>query len=468
MDLLSTSGIDSLISNFRYYERSRRITPLEQRKTKISNLSSAWSDLNTKLTSLRSELDGLKSTEGNSVFDSKIAELSNSDYFTATATSSAVIGAYTMTVDQLAQFDNVVSDTKTSDSASNVQAGTLSFRVQSGTFDSTIEITTTGSETYKELMEKISTAINEAGNGSIAASAFSPITGQSKLSIAAQNSGKDNEITLSDVSGNALASIGLNLSSRVAAGADGSAGYVYAESELNSKLTFNGISVERNSNTIDDLISGVTLILKEKMDTGVPRVNIMIKNDTEKVKEKVKSFISSFNTAYNYLKDNYNSTKDKRAIFTGNSTASNLKQLLTSQTTSQVEGLPSGDLSFLSDIGISFDPNTGLTLSDESKLDDAASATPDQVQALFNSTNGIATKLFNTTDNYTKTDGIISHITDSFDSTVSYLSDKITSRNENIDKQAAVQRKKYEQLQVQLATLMNNYNYFQQIAQGTF
>ncbi len=468
MDLLSASGIESLISSYRLYENAKRVKPLETRKQKISDLSSAWGTLKTKLSSLKSILESLKSTDSDSIFNSKTADVSDSDYLTATATNNAIVGTYAIRINQLAQYDSVVSDTKTSDSASGVQAGTLSFRVQSGSFDSTIEITTTGSETYSELMTKISDAINEASDGSVTASVFSPTTGNTKLSITAGSSGKDNEITLTDVTGNALDSVGLNLSTRTLAGTDGSAGYIYAEDALNAKLNFNGIDVERSSNTINDLITGVTLILKKQLDTGVPTINVTIDFNLKNIQDKINEFIDKFNQAYKYIKDNYNSTKEKRGIFTGNNNASNLKQKLSSEVSTQVTGLTSGALSYLSEIGVKFDPESGLSLSDSSKLEDAIKSKPDEVKALFNSSDGIATRLFDTVDAYAKTSGVIDNIVESYDSTVSYLSDKITYSNERIDKGAEILRKKYEMLQSQLATLIASQNSLSQLSNGFF
>ena len=461
MDLLTTSGIENLISTYRYYEQNRRVYPLQQRKEKFTNLSNAWGELKTKLKTLESIVESFKSTDSDSVFNSKTAQVSSEEYLSATATSDAIRGTYSIQIDQLAKHDSVIADTKTADSASGVQAGTLTFRVTSGSFDEVISIETTGLETYQELMEMVSDAINEAANGSVTASVFAPVSGDITMTITAGDSGKDNEITLSDVSGNALDTIGLNLSSRVIA-SGGSAGYLYAEDELNAKLVFNGLNIERSSNTIDDLINGVTLELKKKMETGVPLVNITVDYDLEEIKNQVEDFISKFNEAYNYVKDNYNSTKEKRGIFTGNSNAFTLKQSMANSVYQQVTGLGDGELSFLSEIGIEFDPETGLSLASKSKLEDAVKSKPDEVVNLFASSDGVATRLYDLVDNYVKVDGVISHITDSYDDTISYLSDKITYQNEKIDSGAEILRLKYEQLQQQLADLLAGQNYFSQ------
>ncbi len=52
----------------------------------------------------------------------------------------------------------------------------------------------------------------------------------------------------------------------------------------------NGVSVERSSNIIDDLITDVTLSLKDEMAIGVPTVNVIVKNNMEAIKGDLKRF----------------------------------------------------------------------------------------------------------------------------------------------------------------------------------
>ena len=60
--------------------------------------------------------------------------------------------------------------------------------------------------------------------------------------------------------------------------------------DLNAKLNLNGVSVQRSSNTIDDLINDVTLSLNNEMEEGVPTVNIIVKNNMEAIKGDLKRF----------------------------------------------------------------------------------------------------------------------------------------------------------------------------------
>ena len=83
-----------------------------------------------------------------------------------------------------------------------------------------------------------------------------------------------------------------------------------------------------------------------------------------------------------------------------------LMQSFSNSTYQKVDGIAEGNLSFLSEIGIDFDPANGLSITDNTVLEEALAAKPDQVSALFNSENGVANKLFNLVDSYVTTGGV--------------------------------------------------------------
>jgi len=460
MDILSTSGINNLINNYRYSERFKRINPLEEKKSKFSTLSTTWNNLNTKLNSLKSILSDFKDPDSNTIFNSKTAEINNDVYFSANASSSAALSRYDLFIDQLAKNDIVMSDTVNSSSSHGLSAGTYSFNLSSGDFNQIIEIEIDGLENLEEMMELVASAINNATDGVVNASLFSPTDGNSKLSIVAAESGSSNAISITDESGGLLNTIGLNLTSRTIVSGD-SGGYSYSSEELKSKFQLNGINIERDSNVIDNLIDGVTLTLKKEMEIGIPTVNLTVKNNVEATKADIQDLIEKFNDAYLLVKENYKTKEDgTRGVFVGNASAIGLMQSLSSITSNKVDGLSEDDINYLSEIGIEFDTQSGLSISDNNKLEEALKTKPDQVGALFNSDNGIANQLYNIVENYVGADGTISNMVKAYDKSVSYYSDKISFQESRIDKSAMVMRRQYEQLQLQLVSLNEMQSYF--------
>lgn len=308
----------------------------------------------------------------------------------------------------------------------------------------------------------------KGASGLADASVFTPATNQSKFSITASESGYDNRLIMSDVSGSIFDQVGLSsavLSGRTIAADDNSAGFIYdatsgTVNDLNSKVEFNGINIQRNSNTITDLVNLVSFNLSAVNQVDDPDVSVSVKVDTTSITNDIKEFISNFNNTYTYIKNNSYSSgdKDSRGAFVGDSTARSLMSTFTSLGIGKVDGLQDGNFSYLSEVGITFDPAGGLSISDSSKLETALEENSDQVADLFSSTNGIANTLYDTLENYLGVDGSISNLIESYDNNVSYYNKKIESMNTSIDKNADILRGQYESLQLQLMTLTYSFN----------
>lgn len=579
-DVLTTSGINNLIDTYKTNEQSKRITPLTTRKTYYENLNSAYSTLSSKLDSLKSILTELKNSSTTSIFYSKAAESSNTNFVTVATTSGAIDGTHSLRINQLAKNDTVLSIDLNSSGASTVitTPGTHEFTIKAGdgsggefiskvsvTFESTdftngqisnstlmqkiqsainsdkaivISNSVTGSTTssgsfvidlngtetvinysagtYSEVIDSIVSQINsisgltaeklvdgsnyqlkitvndssnyitikndtsnllselgisvtkeKGASGLVNASVFSPITGYSQLSINSKNSGYDYRITeLSETGTNyALSSVGLNLGTNRQAFVQNSGndtpGYIYTTDQLNAKLLFNGVNVERNSNTISDLITGTTLTLKSLMQSSDPNVEITIKNDVDKIKNKINDFITKFNDLYKFIKDRTKTTDQTRGLFVSDATASSLLDTLSTVAYSAVTGIPTNQINTLSKIGITFNVDTGLVLTDSTQLENTIQNNLTELINLFTlSSNGIATKLYDRINPYLGTDGYIAKAKSNYDTTISSLNDSITSAQKNIDKNAEILRAKYQKMQVQLAQLLSYQNYF--------
>jgi flagellar hook-associated protein 2 len=575
MEILSSSYINELITNYKSVEVNRRLQPIETRRQTFSTLSSTLTTVSSKLTSLLTSFSTLKSTSTSSIFNTKSASSSNETLVTATADKTASVGSYEIFVQQLAKRDMLISQDLSSSAVSGL-SGTHYFTINTGDganpdFNSTIKVELDGTETNSEMLQKISDAINgdkaeinstakagtdiysggistikfnvggeeysisvngggtyeelideiilqidanvqgvfaekviddpavgdvklkittnnsddyisishESGfdlvtdlgietNKEIAAhsvvsvSNFNPASDRSQFSITTKNSGLDYRIkNIFDESGsNVLAQLGLNLgTSRPAfdqTGDPDTPGFVYADiteanNELNSRFTFNNVQIQNNSNIIDDLVSGVQFNLKSVMNVEEPNVSITIENDTETIKNEITAFINKFNDLYSFLKDKTKSTEE--------STVSSLLNSLSSVGYTSF-GEESDEFNYLSQIGISFDPQSGLSLKDPDLFEEKINSDSDAVEKLFNSENGFATTFYDKLNAYTGADGYLQLSIESYNNSTRYLSDRIDSVSKSIDKSADVLRKKYQQMQTQLATLLSNQSFF--------
>ncbi len=468
MDILSTSGIKNMVNAYSRSERSRYIAPLQARKTRYDNLTGAWNKVDKNLDELKSFLSSMES-DSNSVFKSKKTELSTDKFLNVTAGENSPTGSFSLRVNQLAKNDILVSKSMAAKTEITTLGGIHEFKITSGENSKVVSVELTNSETNDSIIDKIAKAINSDKDASEFASAasFNPSTSTSKLSLSSKKSGYDNRLIIENVSGGLLDHIGLTagvLTGRTK-GSDSDAGFMYkanseTDNELNSKLNFNGINVQRNDNTFSDLVDGVTFNVKAVMQDTDADVNVSISNDTASMKDKIKGFIEKFNKSYGYIKGNYTSGKQGRGIFTGDSVAMSIMNNFRKVATERVEGLGSSEIKSLRQIGIQFEPETGLVVKDDAKLTTALNDNLDEVAALFNSEKGIVEKLTSDLDKYTGPNGTVSNITKSYSKNISYLNDKMKSTNQRIDKSAEILRKKYQDLQAQYAAFLDSANMF--------
>jgi flagellar hook-associated protein 2 len=375
-------------------------------------------------------------------------------------------GATSKTYDEV--MDDLVADIN-----SNV-TGVLAEKIVDGdTGFVSLQITVENSDDYITIGDStgflnMDVTKEKGASGLADASVFTPATNQSKFSVTAKESGYDNRLIMSDVSGSIFNQVGLSsavLSGRTMAVDDTSAGFMYdatstTVNDLNSKVEFNGINIQRNSNTITDLVNLVTFNLSAVNQVDDPDVSVSVKVDTATITSDINEFISDFNNTYTYIKNNSYSSgdKDSRGAFVGDSTARSLMSTFTSLGIGQVADIQAGNFSYLSEVGITFDPAGGLSISDSSKLETALEENSDQVADLFSSTNGIANTLYDTLENYLGVDGSISNLIESYDNNVTYYNKKIESMNKSIDKNADILRSQYQSLQLQLMTLTYSFN----------
>jgi flagellar hook-associated protein 2 len=182
-------------------------------------------------------------------------------------------------------------------------------------------------------------------------------------------------------------------------------GMTLGQAAQDSKFSVDSVAFTRSSNTIGDVIPGVTLTLKK----AAPGASIGISSTrpTEALRTTVQDFVSVFNT----LK------KDIAAARTATGGDSSLRSL-----DQQLSGLLSTTLSSdanvkrLSDVGISTTRDGSISV-DAAKFEKALTNSPDAVEALFSPTRdathsaatdpGIALALQQLNDSVTGSSGIL-------------------------------------------------------------
>jgi len=153
-----------------------------------------------------------------------------------------------------------------------------------------------------------------------------------------------------------------------------------------ASIIVDGVTTTSADNTVDDVISGVTLnLLKADIDTTV---TLNIDRDVDVIMEKISTFVDAYNeiTSYIQQQQSYNEDEEETGgILFGDGTLASVKSDLTSTLTQTVWGV-SSEYSMMGLVGINVD-NEGQLNIDTEKLQGYLNTNFNDVKNLF-SANG--------------------------------------------------------------------------------
>jgi flagellar hook-associated protein 2 len=145
------------------------------------------------------------------------------------------------------------------------------------------------------------------------------------------------------------------------------------------------LTISKSSNTISDVIQGVTLNLLQADSAST--IEVTVENDTSGIQEQVEKFISAYNDVIGYLQeqlsfDPENPESNTPKPLLGDSTAVLLSRQLQNLITSAVPGASSG-LNSLAQLGVSTNEKTSKISLDAAKFSAAVAANITNVTRLF-------------------------------------------------------------------------------------
>jgi len=153
-----------------------------------------------------------------------------------------------------------------------------------------------------------------------------------------------------------------------------------------ASIIVDGVTTTSPDNTLDDVISGVTLnLLKPDIDTTV---TLNIDRDVDAIMEKISAFVDAYNEVTSYIQQqqSYNEDEEKTGgILFGDGTLSSVKSDITSTLIQSVWGV-SSEYSMMGLVGINVD-NKGQLSIDTEKLQGYLNTNFNDVKNLF-SANG--------------------------------------------------------------------------------
>lgn len=300
---------------------------------------------------------------------------SGSSAFSAVASASASAGSYTLEVTTLAKSHSLSTGEFADADSTQVGTGTLSFTVAGQTTDIVID----GSN---NTLQGLAAAINESEDLAVSASVIYTGTGYrlvftsdetgvaNQMSIAVTDTGDGDGLDANGLSQLSFTAGGFNLSQNQAA--------------TDAAFSLNGIAITRGSNTIDDVLSGVTLTLTgTNEDAAAP---LVIKRDTDKIVEKVQEFVDKFNALRDLITEHTKFNPDDprtSGVLLGDASTRNIFKQMQSILGQSIPGLSGQSVQSVAEVGISTDKNTGQLNFNSSIFLSKYNTDPQSVAALF-------------------------------------------------------------------------------------
>ena len=151
-----------------------------------------------------------------------------------------------------------------------------------------------------------------------------------------------------------------------------------------SQFRVNNIDITRSSNTVSDVINGVTLSLKSpNASTEEAPVQLRIEENLDLVKSSVSDFVEKYNTVRGFISAQFTYDAETQAsgLLFGDSSLRSVQTQIQRVLSGVISGLE-GDFDTLVSIGITTD-RAGLLTVDTTKLNQALEADVDQVAEIF-------------------------------------------------------------------------------------
>ena len=419
-------------------------------QAKISGLGS----LKGALSALQTAASALVPTSGTtalkkfSIFKTAIADTAIAS---ATTTSSAVAGAYSLEVTQLALQHRIATTTGVSspfdiNNGNKLIGGGGTLTLSLGSADGVTTSKTTSLTIVNDATpEDVRDAINAANTG-VSATVVNGTAGK-QLVLVSDSPGSDQSIKLSGITG---------LSYGVSGDADE---FTQLQGAKGSIIKLGGITVNSTNNTVSSAIDGITLNLAKESVPGVA-TTLTVSRDTSSLTAGVSALVKAYNdvntTATNL--GNYNATSKQAGVLNGDNTLRSAQNILRAAITNVPSELSAAALQHLSDIGVSLQKDGTLTV-DSTKL---STAINNNLAGVANLVSAFSNVLKTATDGLVGPTGTIAARTDGINASIKSLTkqeDAISARLTQIE---ARYRKQFTALDSLMSSMTTTSTYLTQ------
>jgi len=390
--VLTADVIDKLKAN----DTANMITPIDNKITSQAQKKSALDLLSSLLSSFKANA----STLSDDTLYQKRSVSGNTDAVSVTALSGSDIQNFSISNTVLAKKSILESGSFLSETATvSSGSGTMSLSVDGSSYN----INYTSTTSLLDLKE----SINTVAGTKVTASILQTGANEYHLVLTSKETGASQNISISD-------SVGGTLKNELKTYdiSTNPTGTQSIQTASDASFKYNGITITRASNSVDDLIVGVTINLLQ--DGG--STNIGITQNTTAISDEVKNLATSYNTLIKQLDDMTltDLANGKVGIFNGDNTIKAIKREVTKMMTSVDSNGQS-----LAQYGIGL-TEAGVMTFTQSEFDAKMSADSTGLEAFFSGstsasgeyTEGVFGNLDALLNSYTDSTGLMSTLID--------------------------------------------------------
>jgi flagellar hook-associated protein 2 len=439
--LITSTGIGSglnisaIVSELTTAFGAAQTSQLTNEQNSLNAQVSAFGTFSSALSTLQSTLSTLENPDTLAGFDATVGDTSIAS---ASTTSGAAAGQYSLEVQNLATSATLTSQ-PVSSSTSVVGTGTLSISV--GGASTEVDITSSD-----DTLSGIANAINSAPNNPGVTASIISTTSGARLVLAGTATGADNSITVTETDG------GNGLSSLVYDPAGGVTNLTQTQAAQDASYSINGFAATSSSNVVSNAISGVTLNLQQASAANTP-TTLTVSPDNSAAQTSIGTFVTALNGVLSSIQSltGFNSTTEVAGPLSGNATLEAFQNQL-ENILDVVNPSNPGGVTSLADIGITADADGNLD-TDTTTLGNALSANLTAVGNLLGGTNGIATQINNLINSYTGTGGLLDTVNQGLQSSLSNVSQQQSALSAELATYSATLTAQYNAMDTAVAAL---------------
>lgn len=384
MSTISSPGIGSgldvnaIVSQMMKLEQ-RPLQLLQSKASGIESKISSYGQVKSAMAALYDAAEGLTNLD---TWRGKTFTSGDETILKGTAKSDAQAAQFSLQVNSLAQSQSVATSSLASGSSIG-SSGTLTIERGKWSADessftgagSAINISVDAGDKLSDIAKKIN-AEKDAG---ISAVVIKDASGE-RLLLRGNKTGEENGFALS------VSDPGLNMLARDPVSVAAGTGASRSQAASDASISINGIEARSASNTVEDIVPGVTLNLLKTTDKPV---DIRIGDDTKAVKDKIEAFKDAYNKVNSTISGltKYDAGSKKAQPLQGDNTVVGMLNTLRG-----LVGNPNADGDYFSSLGLEVQRDGSLNINSK-KLDEALTDLPKLEKTLTDGTEGLATRI---------------------------------------------------------------------------